>query len=302
MTEEFEAKPCTTDGYVLGECCRWDDARGELYWVDVTTGRFFRAEADDTRVEIMRTYELTSQISAVAPLANRSEGWIIASGQSISLLSENGVTQELASLESDNPSNVRTNDGAADPWGHFWIGSMDLNEREGLGSLYRFHDSIGVERKLGGITVSNGLGWSPDRRTMYYVDSGPGLIYSFGVDHRGDISNQETFASFDVAREGTPDGLCVDAEGAIWVAIWGGYHVRRYSPSGEEIARVSLSTAQPSCCCIGGATGTTLYVTTAQEDMSREVLEREPDAGRLFCVDVNVAGLSLDSYTPSRRA
>jgi sugar lactone lactonase YvrE len=136
---------------------------------------------------------------------------------------------------------------------------------------------------------------------MYYVDSGPGTISAFDVSDTGEISNQRVFAQLNVDEEGAPDGLCVDAEGAIWVAVWGGYQVRRYSPNGELIARVAVSTAQPSCCAIGGANGTTLYITTAREDMSDDQLASELDAGRLYCVDVGVAGLPLAPYRPSLR-
>jgi sugar lactone lactonase YvrE len=190
------------------------------------------------------------------------------------------------------------NDGSADPWGRFWIGSFAINEEVGRGSLYRFHESSGTETVMANVTISNGLGWSADARTMYFVDSGPGTVCAFDVDANGDVSNQRVLVQFDVTNEGTPDGLCMDAEGALWLAVWGGYEVRRYSPSGEQLARVQISTAQPSCCTIGGANGTTLYVTTAREDMSDELLEREADAGRLFTVDVGVAGTPLLAYHP----
>jgi sugar lactone lactonase YvrE len=299
--EEFVAKACTTDLYELGECCRWDDVRGELNWVDVLTGRFFRARADGETIDVVRTYEVGGTLTALAPLENRPDGWIVAMNQSISMLNESGELRELASPEARHAPDVRMNDGSADPWGRFWVGSMAIDESEGRGSLYRFHESSGSVTMLDDVTISNGLGWSPDQRTMYYVDSGPGTIYVFDVGESGEISNQRPFVQFDVATEGAPDGLCVDEEGAIWVAIWGGYEVRRFSPDAEQLARVKISTAQPSCCSIGGANGTTLYVTTAREDMAQEALDREPDAGRLFSVDVGVAGRPIDSYRPVLR-
>lgn len=294
--QELTAQPCTTELFELGECCRWDEVRNELCWVDVLTGRLFRAHVDGATIEIVRTYVLEGFVTAFAPLTRREEGWIVAHNQSISILSESGELHDLASPESHQSSQVRMNDGSADPWGRYWIGSMAFDARVGRGTLYRFHQSTGVETILKGVTISNGLGWSLDRRLMYYVDSGPATIHVFDVDERGDVSNQRVFRQFDIAREGQPDGLCVDAEGALWVAMWGGYAVRRFAPSGDELARVALSTAQPSCCAIGGVNGTTLYVTTAREDMSEEALEREIDAGRLFCVDVDVPGAPLHSY------
>jgi len=299
---EFVAAPCTTDLYHLGEGCRWDDLRGELSWIDIPTGRFFRATANDSKIDLIHTYRLGGDITATAPLENRSDGWIVASDNSLSLLDESGTLQEIVQLTPIIGSDIRTNDGAADPWGCFWIGSMAQDEAEGRGSLYRYHASTGTERVLSDVTISNGLGWSPDRRTMYYVDSGPGVIYALDADDTGSASNQRVLVQFDTDHEGTPDGLCVDEEGAIWVAVWGGYQVRRYSPTGQQLARVSVATAQPTSCAIGGANNTTLYITSAQESLSAQALQAEPDAGRLFCVDVGVAGLPIDSYRPALRS
>jgi sugar lactone lactonase YvrE len=193
------------------------------------------------------------------------------------------------------------NDGSADPWGRFWIGSMAFDYEPGRASLYRYHQSTGSQTMLSDVTISNGIGWSPDERTMYYVDSAPGTISIFDVDGFGEISNPRLFVQVDVATEGAPDGLCVDSEGAIWVAMWGGYEVRRYAPNAEQIGRVRIDTAQPSCCAIGGVNGTTLYITTAREDMTSEQLEREPNAGRLLCVEVGIAGQPVNPYRTSLR-
>lgn len=293
--QEYVAAPCTTDVYELGEGCRWDEVRDELLWVDILTGRFFRAKADGTQVEIVARYSVRGFLSAVAPGEDRGRGWVVAVNQSIALLDESGSLREVARPEAHRESEVRMNDGAADPWGRFWIGSMAFDGSEGRGVLYRYQESTGTETVFGGATISNGLGWSPDRRTMYYVDSGPATLSVFDVDDVGDISGRRVLVRFD-KRLGDPDGLCVDADGAIWVAVWGGYQVRRYSPEGEPLAQVHLSTAQPSSCAIGGANGTTLYITTAREDMSEATLFAEPDAGRLFCVDVGVRGLPIASY------
>ena len=296
---EFVAEPCTTDLYFLGECCRWDEVRGELYWVDVHEGHFFRAKADDTEIDIVRRYDLDGNVSALAPLADRSDGWIVAMNQSLWLLDESGQLREVAQLERDAGDAMFLNDGAADPWGSFWVGSMAAGEEPGRGSVYRYGQSTGSQTMFGGVTISNGIGWSPDRTVLYYVDSGPATICSYDVDGDGEISHRRLFAQFDSATEGTPDGLCVDSEGVIWVAVWGGYEVRRYSPAGELAARVRVATAQPSCCAIGGANGTTLYITTAQEDLPASTIDDEPDAGRLFAANVGVAGRPIDPYRTS---
>jgi sugar lactone lactonase YvrE len=272
-----------------------------LYWVDLDAGRFFRAGADGKSIEVIRRYDLGGHVTAVAPMENRHDGWLVARDQSLFSLSESGDLVELVSPEERNAGEVRTNDGAADPWGRFWIGSMAFDEGKGRASLYSYHESVGLTTVLSGVTISNGIGWSPDRRSMYYVDSGPATIFTFDVDDGGHVTNQRVFAQLDGPNEGSPDGLCVDAEGAVWVALWGGYEVRRYAASGEVIGHVALSTAQPSCCAIGGVNATTLYITTARENMSHKNLEEQPDAGRLFCVDVGVHGLAINPYRPQLR-
>lgn len=301
MIDTWTAEPCTTDSFYLGESCRWDEVRHELYWVNVEDGQFFRARADGQRIEVIQRYDLGGYVSAVAPMENRREGWLVARDQSLFSLDESGALCELASPEARHAGEVRTNDGAADPWGRYWIGSMALDHGHGRGSLYSFHESVGLRTELSDVSISNGIGWSLDRRTMYYVDSAPGTVFAFDVNETGDVSNQRAFVQLDGAREGSPDGLCVDEEGAIWVALWGGYEVRRYAASGEFIGRVALPTSQATCCAIGGANATTLYVTTARENMSRELLDREPEAGRLFCVDVGVRGLAINPYRSQLR-
>ena len=147
---------------------------------------------------------------------------------------------------------VRVNDAAA-ALGAFWVGTMAYDGAEGRGSLFRYSEQGGLTTVLDGLTISNGLGWSRDRRTMYLVDSGPALIYALDVDDEGAVSHQRILARFDAGTEGSPDGLCVDADDAIWVAMWGGGAVLRLSPSGEVLARVSLPASQPSSCALGGA-------------------------------------------------
>ncbi|MFI5036651.1 MAG: SMP-30/gluconolactonase/LRE family protein [Acidimicrobiales bacterium] len=296
---QFTAAPCTTEAFYLGEGCRWDEVRAELSWVSVYDGRFLRARADGTSVEVVRRYDLGGHVTAVAPYAARADGWIVARDRALWHLSEVGELDRLGDVEAPEDAGVRTNDGAADPWGRFWIGTVAYDAAPGRGALYRFSVARGLERVVAGVTISNGLGWSPDRRTMYFVDSGPATLCAFDVDGAGEISARRVLARTDAAREGAPDGLCVDAEGAIWVAQWGGRCVRRYAPSGEVIARVEVDTPHPSCCAIGGANGTTLYVTTAQEDLSAEVRAREPLAGRLFSADVGVPGLPVNPFRPA---
>jgi sugar lactone lactonase YvrE len=188
------------------------------------------------------------------------------------------------------------NDGACDPWGRFLVGSMAFDLAAGRGSFYRFDAGSSCETLFTNVTVSNGVGWSPDSRTMYYVDSGPGTIETFSVREDGDLGERKQFLRFDPVQVRTPDGLCVDEEGCLWVAFWDGGEVRRFSPEGEQLARVVLPVSRPTCCALGGQTGTTLFITTAWEGLGDEQREAQPDAGRLFSVDVGVRGLPINGF------
>lgn len=300
LVKYFDAQACNTETYFLGECVRWDAQLGELSWVDVNAGTFYRAVVDGPRVTIVHTYDCGAYLTAVTPFDDRDFGWIIAQGQSLYQLDREGAKHLLAAPEGHNVGRVRTNDGSADPQGRFWIGSMAFGAVAGQGSLYRFSQEEGVTTVMSGVTISNGLGWSPDTSTLYYVDSGPGTLTAYDYDETGSLTRPRVLARLDYPSEGTPDGICVDVDGNIWVAIWGGSEVRHYSPTGELLGRVRVSTSQPSCCALGGPLGTTLYITTAQEDLAVDTLENEPDAGRLFCVDVGVRGLPLLTFDSSR--
>ncbi|MFZ1062293.1 MAG: SMP-30/gluconolactonase/LRE family protein [Acidimicrobiales bacterium] len=295
--QEFDAQPLSDDRYELGECCRWDDERGELSWVDVPAGRFFRARTSG-ELTIVRTYQVEGFLSATAPFEDRSKGWIVAVNQSIAHLHESGALDELARPEARNAPLVRMNDGACDPWGRFLIGSMALDITPQRGSLYRYRSGSDAPMLFSNVTVSNGIGWSPDRRTMYYVDSGPGTIHAFQLDDTGELGEKTLLLRFDPLHVRTPDGLCVDEEGCLWVAFWDGGEVCRFAPSGEQLARVALPVSRPTSCALGGASGTVLYITTACEGLSESRLSSEADAGRLFHVDVGVRGLPINPFVP----
>ena len=294
----FEAEVCTTAPVFLGECCRWDDAHQELLWVNQTPGpgQLYRATVDGSEVTIVHRYDFHGSPSAFAPIEGGDAGWIVAIDRSLWRVQRDGRMVEVAAPYAQDDSTIHLNDGAADPRGRFWIGSMANDAAVGRAALFRFDASEGLRTIIEGITISNGIAWSPTGDTMYHVDSGPGTIRAFDVDGDGEISHMRPFAQFDVAREGTPDGICIDEHGGMWVAVWGGYEVRHYSPEGELVGRVHVDTAQPSSCALGGVDGTTLYITTAQEDLSTAQLAAEPHAGRLFCADVGVRGIPMHTF------
>ena len=276
----FRAAPVSQQRYSLGEGPRYDAIRRELLWVDIDAGRLLRADPD--RLDTVTETTIDATLGAAAPATGG--GWIVAAGRGLATLGPEGVTQPLAELE---PAGNRMNDGACDPRGRFWVGSMALDERPGAGSLYRLDPSGDATTVLTGLTIANGLGWSPDGTTMYHADSGPGTITAYDFD--ADSGRLERPRVIVRARDGVPDGLTVDDDGLLWVAHFGGARVVRYDPSGREVGRVALPVSQPTSCAL---VGTRLLITTA----SRDVADAEPDAGRLFAADVGVTGPPAAPY------
>jgi len=295
--DELTAVPCSLERSHLGESCRWDAVHGRLLWVDVFAGRLHCARPEGDRLIVAETYEVPGHLTAVAPVERAGDGWIVAANQGIAHLGEDGGLTWLTRPEERSGGRVRMNDGACDPHGRFWVGSMAYDATPGAGTLYRYGLDGELATTLTGVTISNGIGWSPDGTSMYYVDSGPATISVYDFEAAtGEIANGRCMAELDEAREGVPDGLCVDDEGCLWVAVWGGGQVRRYTPDGELVALMRVDATQPSCCAIGGPDGTTLYITTAREGLSEATLSREPDSGRVFSVDVGVGAPPCRPY------
>ena len=220
----------------------------------------------------------------------------LAAGAGFLLRDASGATIELAQPEAGRPG-IRMNDGACDPCGRFWAGSMAEDETAGAGALYRLEHDGRCAKMLDGLTISDGIGWSPDGTVMYLADSGTRRVDAFDFDRiSGAISGRRTLIH--IAEQGvTLDGLTVDARGDIWVAIWGGAQVRRYTQQGELVASVPLPVDRPTACAFGGRDLATFFITTARHGLGDPVLARQPDAGRLFRIaNLGVSGLPCSPY------
>src|SRR6202008_2667995 len=186
-----------------------------------------------------------------------------------------------------DPPGGRFNDGKADRWGRFWAGTM-LEGTHGAGAFYRLDPDGSLHTMRTDVSVSNGLGWAPDGRTMSYGDTSTGGVDAFDHDpETGELTDRRRLV--DVER-GWPDGLTVDAEGNLWVALWDGWAVRRYTPDGRLTDTVELPAQRIPGCAFGGADLSTLYITSARAGLSDEVLAGQPNAGSLFALDAGVAG------------
>ena len=267
---------------LLSEGPGWHEERQELLWVDILGRCFHRATLTaGGGPDHVRTMALDRHVGAVAPVTGG--GYVLAAGQGFIFVDEAGSVRELAQPEVENV-NVRMNDGACDPQGRFWAGTMAYDESPGAGTLYRLELDGSCSTVLSGLTISNGIGWSPDGGTMYLSDSGTGLVEAFDFDDvTGAIGGRRALVHID--RPGmAPDGLTVDEQGDIWVGLYGGWAVNRYGPEGSLRDTVRIPVAQATSCAFGGRDGRTLFVTTGREGLEEAALERQPDAGRVFSV------------------
>jgi sugar lactone lactonase YvrE len=268
---------------LLGEGPAWDAETSTLSLVDIDGRGFLTSTPDGT------TRAPTSDmIGCAVPWA--SGVWLAAVGTDLIALRPDGASAAYASLP-DDPSTHRANDGKCDPAGRLWVGVMARDAARGAGSLYVVHADGLIQRALGGMTIPNGLGWSPDGATMYVTDTGSGTITAYDFDvEAATISAPRVLTTFE-ASEGGPDGLCVDAEGQVWTALWDGGGVARIAPDGARTGMLRLPVTRTTSCCFAGPELTELVVTSAHIGLDAQTLRSHPLSGATFKVRAGVAGL-----------
>ncbi|MFE2214370.1 SMP-30/gluconolactonase/LRE family protein [Streptomyces canus] len=253
------AKVVVDGGYELAEGGRWFD--GRYVYVDILSGRLF-ALRDDTGPTQLAGIDVP--LGAVAPVYGRPDTWIAAAGTGIALLTPDGALDWLDRPEDRTPFPSRMNDGVADPAGRFWAGSMAYDGTPGAGSLYRTDPDGTVVRVLDGLTIANGPAFTADGTTMYLADTAAGTILRCRIDPlSGDLlGSPETFVQLR-DDEGSPDGMTVDAEGCLWVALWGAGAVRRHHPDGHLLHTLAVPAPHPTSVCLP-PDDNRLFVTTAR--------------------------------------
>jgi sugar lactone lactonase YvrE len=281
---------CVVNGReLLGECPLWDERTQTLWWVDILAPALKQLDPSSGVVKQNTLPE------AMGSFAFREKGGLLAamkSGLFLMDASYSSVTP-LAAPEAGLPAN-RFNDGRCDRDGRFWSGTMSEAMREPAGALYRISIDGRCERMAAGITVPNSLAWSPDGRTMYFADSPRRTIWAFDYERgAGEPSNERVFATTQV---GFPDGSCVDAEGCLWNAEYGGGRVVRYTPAGKADRVIELPVKNPTCCCFGGAELDMLYITTAAQRLTEAELQAQPLAGSLLAIRPGSTGLPESRY------
>lgn len=289
------AVACTTEQTQLGEGVRWDNRRSEVLRVDIVAGRVYRDLVQDNgALTSVGVYELPWPVGMIAPIVG-DDGWILGAGRGFVYLAPDGTHRTIVEV---SPAGTRMNDGAADPRGRLWGGTLADDHHAGGGALYRLDQTGQAEQVLDALTIPNGVGWSPKGSTMYLVDSGPREIHAFSFDgDRGTISGDRVLVT--VPEEvGSPDGMTVDAAGDLWVAIYGGGQVRRYSPEGLLRETHAVPGRQSTCCAFAGPGLHRLYVTTATENWTAEQRRAEPAAGLVYWLDTDATGRPAALFKP----
>jgi sugar lactone lactonase YvrE len=271
----------------LGEGPSWDAASQRLLWVDILPGEVHAFDPATGRDDV---WSAGAVVGAALPRAGG--GLVLCRHGGIHVLdTASGAVELLVPIDADRPE-MLMNDAKCDSHGRLFAGTYQEGEELPAGALYRVDPDLRVTQLLDGITVSNGIGWSPDGGTMYYVDSPTRRVAAFEFDpESGDLGAGGVLVETD--GEPQPDGLCVDVEGGIWVAYWDGGCVRRYAPDGQLDLVVELPAARVTSCCFGGPDLTDLYVTTAASD---EPDPAQPHAGGLFRIRPGVAGFPTYAF------
>ncbi len=270
----------------VGEGALWDEEAQVLYWVDILSSALY---VYNPATGENRHYDVGQHVGTV--VLRQSGGVMLALADGFAAYDlETGVLTPMADPESHLPGN-RFNDGKCDPGGRFWAGTMAYANQSTQGSLYRMDADQSVHKMLGDIGISNGIVWTDDKQTMYYIDSMAYSVRAFDYDNNtGDISNERVAVSVPRAMN-VPDGMAIDAEGMLWVAHYGSSCVRRWNPqTGQLLDQIDLPAKQITSCAFGGEALDTLFITSAAQLLDAAALAEQPLAGSLFAVKPGVTG------------
>jgi sugar lactone lactonase YvrE len=290
-------QPLPVEASLLGESPFWHPDERALWWCDIP-GRSLYRHHPGTGAH--QAWHFDTDVACAAPLA----GGQLLLGMRDGLWRFNPATGQRVALAAApyDPATERFNDGKADPQGRFWVGTIYEPRHPAQAVLYCLVDGR-LERRAGGVTVSNGLAFSPDGRTLYWSDTKAHTVFAFDFDGQdGSLSRQRVWAQFALRAPdqplseygGRPDGAAVDAEGCYWVAMFEGARLLRLSPAGEVLSELPLPVRCPTMPCFGGDDLRTLFITTSRQNRPAEELAREPWAGRVLQCRVDVPGLPVN--------
>ncbi|HLU21396.1 SMP-30/gluconolactonase/LRE family protein [Lederbergia graminis] len=289
---QYEVELVVDERAILGEGPTWDSEKKVLYWVDIL-GR--KIHCYDPTTQNTKTITLDQYVGAAVP--NTTGGLVLALQHGF--YSIDLETEELTPIHDpeEHLPNNRFNDGKCDAAGRFWAGTMSLSDEANVGNFYRLDVDHKVNKMVENVTTSNGIAWSPDNKTMYYIDTPTCEIVAYDFDlETGSISNKRVAIKHPKER-GFPDGMTIDAEGMLWVATWSGAQVCRWNPhTGELLESVKIPSPLVTSCCFGGDNLDELYITTARVGLNEKTLEQYPHAGSLFKIKTNVKGQPMHPF------
>jgi sugar lactone lactonase YvrE len=289
------ASPASPEIYGLAEGPFWDCKRQRVMWVDINAGHVHFGELIEGQIAPRGRLAFDETVGAVVC---SSDGAILVAGANgLRTIAPDGTTT-IAEPLIERGKRSRLNDGGCDPAGRFLVGSLALDGRENGEFLWRISESGAVTVIDNDLTLSNGLGWSPDGRVLYSVDTVPGIVWQRNYDSvTGAIGTRSRLLHI---SDGSPDGLCLDTDGNLWIAIWGQGEVRCYSPTGSQLATILVAAPNVSSVAFIGPDLDILLITTASEELSNSQLAEYPDSGRLFTCRPGSTGLPVPSWSGFR--
>jgi sugar lactone lactonase YvrE len=259
VTRRLRAELLHDAGAVLGEGPAWDARNGELAWVDIVSGALFLYGPDGDR---RGSYQVGGHLGSALPA--EAGGWLLVTADGFAHLHRDGSIRALLEVEADRPE-LRFNDAKCDPWGQALAGTMRYDELPGSGTLYRLegHETLTARVLVGGVGLSNGIGWSPEGDLLYHVDSLARTVTRYRYEPDGASLGHPQVVVTTAGGGGLPDGMCVDDDGCLWVALYGGGAVHRYRPDGTLDTVVDVPVSRPTSVAFGGPSGKRLFITSA---------------------------------------
>jgi sugar lactone lactonase YvrE len=290
----FSAAVASERPYELAEGPVWDEARERVLWVDINAGHIHSGSLEGDLITPRGQLSFAETVGAVAC---SEDGQLLVAAQRDLYRVRRGARPEVLAAIIPADRSSRLNDGACDPAGRFLVGSLALDARECEECLYRLGQDGSVAIIDGDLTLSNGLAWSPDGSVLYSVDTTPGVVW----ERPYDAATGGSGARSAVLRlgDGSPDGLCVDTDGNLWLAIWGAGEVRCYSPAGDRLATVTVPAPHTSSVAFVGPARDILLITTARDQLSSVQLDEFPLSGHLFVARVEATGVPTTPWRPS---
>lgn len=275
-----------------GEGPVWDPVAQKLYWVDLLRGKYFKTNVDGHSVE---EFTIGQPLGFLA-LRKNQEGLVMGVRDGFGFYDETKKHFRLIEPSPEqNDTQIRFNDGAVDPMGRFFGGTMEWDGADNMGKLFRLNTDHSWDQLDENFSIPNGMGWNIEKNTFYIVDSNQHALYAYDYNlETGGISNKKTHIQFP-ANE-TPDGMCIDAENGFWIAMWGGSKIMHFDQEGKLVEAIAVPVLHPTSCCFGGKDKKTLFITSSKLPLTDLQKVQYPLAGKTFKVETETVGQKQLQY------